>query len=50
MQRRELLKLGAISSIGLLANPNCVLSCEPGDEPAPWLKLAVQQYSFNKQP
>jgi len=49
MQRRDLLKFGAASSVALLIPPTCLLSQDKTDKTEPWLKLAVQQYSFNKQ-
>lgn len=54
MKRRQLLKLGAASSVAMLVSPSDLLSLEKNKqkqagEKVAWLKLAVQQYSFNKQ-
>jgi sugar phosphate isomerase/epimerase len=54
MKRRELLKLGAASSVAMVLSPSGLLSQEnkkqkQAGEKVAWLKLAVQQYSFNKQ-
>ena len=53
MKRRELLQLGAASTISTLITPSGLLAQQPEPKKttkqAPWLKYAVQQYSFNKQ-
>ena len=48
MQRRELLKLGTASGIALMM-PTHLWGKAKTDDKEPWLKLAVQQYSFNRQ-
>ena len=58
MDRRTVLKYAAASSATLFASPVVLLGQGPKQEPEtkaksaaqePWLKIAVQQYSFNRQ-
>lgn len=57
MQRRELLKIGATTGAAMLMpaallagmNPVAVQDDNKTQKKEPWLKLAVQQYSFNRQ-
>jgi len=49
MKRRELLKLGAATGIAAITRPSFLIAQEEEQKKEPWLKIAVQQYSFNRQ-
>lgn len=48
MNRRELLNLGAATGFAAIMQPSCLMT-RSQEVKEPWLKMAVQQYSFNRQ-
>lgn len=48
MKRRDLLKLSAVAGTAAITNPASLFAQRPSEKES-WLKIAVQQYSFNRQ-